>query len=277
MTEPLPVLESLNVAIDRGVAFVTISHPPINLVDARLWHQLRRFARWFEGEPDLRVVVFRSADPDFFLAHADLNMIRDRGGAPPEPHEGLQPFHSLGERMRRMDKVSIAQIEGRARGGGSEFALGLDLRFAAIGKALLSQPEAALGLIPGGGATQRLPRLIGRARALEVMLSCEDLDAEQAERYGYINRALAPDHIDSFVRNLAFRIASHPPAVLAGIKQAVDFGIDLTAGLKAEEALFANLIGTPATREGLDAALQRGVQRREPEMGDFVKLCGARP
>ena len=277
MTEPLPVFESLSVAIDRGVAFVTISHPPINLVDARLLHQLRRFARWFEGEQDLRVVVFRSADPEFFLAHADLNMIREYGAAPPEPHEGLLPFLSLGERLRRMDKISVAQIEGRARGGGSEFALSLDLRFAAIGRAILSQPEAALGLIPGGGATQRLPRLIGRARALEVMLGCDDLDAEQAERYGYVNRALAADRIDSFVRNLAYRIASYPAAVVAGIKQAADFGLDLTAGLKAEEALFTNLVRTVATREGLDAALQRGVQKREPEMGDFVKLCGARP
>jgi enoyl-CoA hydratase/carnithine racemase len=277
MTEPLPVFESLSVALDRGVAFVAISHPPINLVDARLLQQLRRFARWFEGEQDLRVVVFRSADPEFFLAHADLNMIREYGAAPPEPYEGLLPFLSLGERLRRMDKVSIAQIEGRARGGGSEFALSLDLRFAAIGKAILSQPEAALGLIPGGGATQRLPRLIGRARALEVMLGCDDLDAEQAERYGYVNRALAADRIDPLVRNLAYRIASYPAAVVAGIKQAVDFGLDLAAGLKAEETLFTNLVRTSATREGLAAALQRGVQKREPEMGDFLKLCGARP
>jgi enoyl-CoA hydratase/carnithine racemase len=276
MSEELPVFDSLRVALDHGVAFVTIAHPPINLVDPPLLRQLRRFARWLEAEQSLRVVVFRSADPEFFLAHADLVMIREYGAAPPTPREGLQPFSDLCERFRRMNKVSIAQIEGRARGGGSEFALGLDLCFGAIGKAILSQPEAALGLMPGGGATQRLPRLIGRARALEVMLGCEDLDAQQAERYGYINRAVPADRIGAFVQELAYRIAAYPAAIVASIKQAVDIPSNFEAGLKAEETLFAELVRMPATHAALDHALRRGVQQREAELGDFLALCGVR-
>jgi len=270
----LPAFDSLRLEIDRGVAFVTIAHPPINLIDAALLRQLRRFARWVEAEETLRVVVFRSADPDFFAAHADLVMIRDYGAAPPPPREGLLAFTELGERFRRMNKLSIAQIEGRARGGGSEFALGLDLRFAAIGKVILSQPEAALSLIPGGGATQRLPRLMGRARALEVMLGCEDFDAEQAERYGYVNRALPLDRIGAFVAELAYRVATYPAEVVAAVKQAVDFGLDLHAGFENEGALFSKRARVPATLESLDAALRRGMQRREAELGDFLQLCG---
>jgi len=276
MTEALPDFTSLRAELDRGVAFVTIAHPPINLLDRELLRELRRLARWLEGEEDLRVVVFRSADPEFFLAHADLVMIRDYGAAAPVPHEKLSPFVELGERFRRMDKLSIAQIEGRARGGGSEFALGLDLRFAALGKAILSQPEAALGLMPGGGATQRLPPLMGRARALEVMLGCEDCDAEQAERYGYVNRALPAQHIDGFVRNLAYRVAAWPASIIGRIKQAVDIGLDPEAGLHAEQERFAELVRLPQTRAGLERALQRGMQQRDAELGDFLTLCGVR-
>ncbi|MDB5969950.1 MAG: paaG6 [Hydrocarboniphaga sp.] len=279
MSTAAPVFDSLQLHIDRGVVFVTIAHPPINLVDAALLRQLRHFARWLEGEASLRVVVFQSADPEFFLAHADLVMIREYGESPmaSAPRTGLAPFNELGERFRCMDKLSIAQIEGRTRGGGSEFVLGLDMRFAALGKTVLSQPEAALGLMPGGGATQRLPPLIGRARALEVMLGCDDLSAEDAERWGYINRALPADQLQDFVRTLAYRVASYPAGVIAAIKQAVDLDNRVADGLLAEERLFASLVRAPQTLSNLTRALGRGVQQREAELGDFLKLCEPQP
>jgi len=277
MSEPLPELSSLRIGIERGVLFVTIAHPPINLLDASLVRQLRRLLSWLEGASRIRVVVFRSADPDFFLAHADLRMIIEYGASPPRPHAGLLPFNDMCERYRGLPQLTIGQIEGRARGGGSEFVLALDLRFAALGRALLAQPEAALGLIPGGGATQRLPHVVGRARALEIMLGCEDLDAERAQQYGYVNRALPAAHITGAVDALAFRAASYPPGLIARIKRSVDFGLELHAGLQQEEAAFAELAREDATRAQLERLLQAGVQQRAAELGDFLRLCGAAP
>ena len=182
--------ECLRVEAERGVAFVTIDHPPINLFDLALMGEVDRLGRELEGDDEVRVVVFQSANPEFFIAHADVELIR---GLPsdvgPRPTE-LGFFHQAMERFRSMPKVTIGKIEGRARGGGSELLLALDLRFGAIGRCVLAQPEVAIGIIPGGGGTQRLPRLVGRGRALEIVLGCADFDAELAERYGWINRAL---------------------------------------------------------------------------------------
>jgi len=195
--------EGLRVEIDERVAFVTLDHPPVNLFDAVLIGSLGNLAGELADDAGVGAVVVRSADPEFFIAHADLGLIqalpRDRTDRP----ERLEFIHVFMERWRTLPQVTIAQLEGRARGGGSEFALSLDLRFGAIGRAILGQPEVAVGILPGGSGTQRLQRLMGRSRALAVVLGCDDFDAELAERYGWINRALPPAEIGPFVDRLA--------------------------------------------------------------------------
>jgi enoyl-CoA hydratase/carnithine racemase len=168
--------------------------------------------------------------------------------------------------------VTIAQIEGRARGGGSELALSLDLRFAAIGRALVSQPEVAIGIIPGGSGTQRLGRLLGRGRALEAVLGCEDFDAELAERYGWVNRALPADEIGPFVDRLARRIAAHPPEAVRLAKQAVDAALPSPRdGLLVEGHAFQQSLADPALDARFDAALDAGAQTRAGEL-DLTNL-----
>jgi enoyl-CoA hydratase/carnithine racemase len=165
-----------------------------------------------------------------------------------------------------MPKVTIAKIEGICRGGGSELVLSMDMRFAALGKAVLSQPEVAVGIIPGGSGTQRLPRLVGRGRALEVILGCEDFPADLAERYGYVNRALPPEELTPFVEQLAHRIASFPAEAIARAKAAVaEAEPAVVQGLIEEAHLFNECVATPEARDRMQAFLKMGGQTREVE------------
>src|SRR5262245_15537527 len=182
--------EKLRVTVEDGVATVTIDNPPINLFDLALYLEMQRLAPQLRDDPDARVVVLRSATPGFFIAHFDVGLILRIPTDLPEPTE-LNDFHAMCETFRTMPKATIAVVEGRAGGGGSEFALSCDMRFAARDTAIFNQPEVALGIIPGGSGTQRLARLVGRSRALEIILSCDDVDAELAEQWGWVNRALS--------------------------------------------------------------------------------------
>ncbi|MFN2378130.1 MAG: enoyl-CoA hydratase/isomerase family protein, partial [Candidatus Binatia bacterium] len=148
--------QCLKIRIDRGVCFATIDHPPINLFDVALMQEIDGLGRQVEADPEVRVVVFDSADPDFFIAHADVSLIQQLPDHAPARSTELSFFHAMVDRFRTMPKVSIAKVEGRTRGGGSEFVLSLDMRFAALGKAVFGQPEVALGILPGGSGTQRL-------------------------------------------------------------------------------------------------------------------------
>jgi len=271
----------LRVRRDRGVAFVTIDHPPINLFDLALLQDMSRIGVELEQDDGVRVVVFASANPDFFIAHADVALIQSLPAeAPPKP-TSLGLFHAMVDRFRTMPKATIAQIEGRARGGGSEFALSLDMRFGALGRAVLAQPEVALGIIPGGSGTQRLPRLIGRARALEVILGCEDFDAELAERYGYLNRALPPAELGPFVERLAYRIASFPAEAIALAKTAVAAAeLPTFEGLLEEADCFNRTLGTEGARTRMARFLALGGQTPEVErdLGGLIdRLAGAKP
>ena len=223
-----------------------------------------------------RVVVFRSADPEFFIAHADLGLIKALPRDPrPDPTE-LDFFPGLVERWRTLPQVTIAQIEGRARGGGSELALSLDMRFAALGRAVLGQPEVAIGIIPGGGGTQRLGRLLGRGRALEAVLGCDDFDAATAERYGWVNRALPADEIGPFVDRLARRIASFPALAVRSAKEAVDAAMPPPLeGLLAEARAWNTVLTDPDLDARFDAALAAGAQTREGEL-DLPALISGR-
>ena len=262
---------ALRMTIGGGIARVTIDHPPLNLLDATLLEDLDAAGRALAADDDVRVVVVDSADPEFFIAHADVRGMIGRGDARAERRERLSRFAEMTERWRTMPKATIAVIAGRARGGGSEFALALDMRFAARETAVLAQPEVGLGIPPGGGATQRLPRLAGRGRALEVILGGEDFDADTAERYGWINRALPAAELDPFVDRLAARIASFPAPAVAAAKAAIDAGeAPIADGLREEHRLLRRALATPEATAAMERFLAAGGQTREYErdLGD---------
>jgi enoyl-CoA hydratase/carnithine racemase len=267
--------ECLRVRVDGGVAWVTIDHPPINLFDLPLIQDMLRVGEALAADPKVRVVVFDSADPDFFIAHADVGLIQMLPEtAPPKPAK-LGFFHEMVERMRTMPKATIAKIEGIARGGGSEFVLSCDMRFGALGKCILAQPEVALGIIPGGSGTQRLPGLVGRGRALEIILGCDDIPADLAERWGYLNRALSAGELGPFVERLAHRIASFPPDAIALAKQAVNAAAPHTVDGLLEEAHCFNLsVATTSARERMAAFMASGGQTRavEKDPGKLAEL-----
>ena len=255
------------VKIDSAVAFVTIDHPPINLLDLRMMKEMNRIGKELESDSEVRVIVFQSADPDFFIAHADVDFILQLPRTVPEKATALGGFHKIVDRFRTMPKVTIGKIEGRARGGGSEFLLSLDMRFGAIGRAILSQPELTVGIIPGGGATQRLPRLMGRGRALEVILGCVDFSAELAERYGYINRAFPPEELTPFVEKLAYRIATFPAEAIALAKASVDSAeLPTVEGLIEEAHYFNQSVATEAAQKRMAKFMKTGGQKREVEL-----------
>jgi len=257
----------LRVERDDGVAVVTIDHPPINLFDATLMGEMDRLGRELEGDDTVRVILIQSANPEFFIAHADVELILRLPKNVEEKSQELNFFHTMVERYRTMPKVTMAVIEGCARGGGSEFLLSLDMRFGAIGGCVVSQPEVALGILPGGSGTQRLPRLMGRGRALEVILGCEDFDAETAERYGWINRALPPEELRPFVHRLARRIASFSKEAITLAKRSVDASeFPVLEGLLEEAWCFQQTLGIEDSREKMAIFMQQGGQTREVEL-----------
>src|SRR6201988_1875441 len=214
------VFEKLNVTREGAVLFAAINAPPMNLEGPELIRDLVSLIQRAEADDTVQVIVFKSADPDYFISHVDVTSIKENREAAAK----LDGDTSIGQMLRHLSAsrlVSIAQIEGRVRGVGSEFVLACDMRFAARESAIFGQFEPAFGVIPGAGAAQHLARLMGRARALEVMLSAEDYDAELAERYGWINRALPADALGEFVRSLAHRIARFPAAGHVTVKDRV--------------------------------------------------------
>lgn len=258
-------LQTLRVEVDGGVGTVWIQNPPINLFDLPMYVEMQQVAAALEADDDVRVVVLRSAVPGWFIAHFDVAFILQIPTGLPEPTV-LNDFHAMCERMRTMPKATIAVIEGRAGGGGSELALSCDMRFAARGQAILNQPEVALGILPGGSGTQRLARLAGRSRALEIVLGCDDVDADHAERYGWVNRALDPDDVWPYVDRLATRIASFPPHAVAAAKAMVlRAEKEVVPDLLAEGGAFNRTLGAPGTREAMERFLAAGGQTPEVE------------
>lgn len=267
--------ESLGLRRERGVAFVTINHPPMNMLDVALVNDLTTFLDEVQRDDGVRVVVFDSADPDYFLSLYDAQDLATRAVNPGTTGTVTSFFQEFVERYRTSPKVTIARIEGRVRFAGNEFVLGLDMAFAAKGRAIFGQPEVSLGVVPGGGATQRLPRLVGRARALEIILGSEDFDAEQAERYGWVNRALPSTEIGTFVEQLAFRIASFSPDALRLAKQAVDAGArPFAEGLREEGSCWDQAIATPEAKRRFQEFVAGGGQTRSGALS-YDWLVGA--
>lgn len=258
----------VKVSVDGRIAYVTISNPPVNVITMDLLTELMALSTALKADPELTVVVVRSADPDFFLAHFDVAAILERPiGFEPQKDAQLKPFHALCERFRRMNKIIIAQIEGRIGGGGAELAAAFDMRFGVRGKTRINQMEVPLGILPGGSGTQRLPRLIGRGRALELILGGDDLDAETAERWGWLNRVFETDEIGPFVDNLARRIASYPPPAVRLAKESVNAADgSWLDGLLEEAYLFERLLRTKEARHNMQRFLEIGGQTREGEL-----------
>ncbi len=260
--------EGLRLRQAAGVLDVTLDHPPLNLLDRTLFPSLVRLAADVEGDADTRVVVLRSAVPGFFIAHFDVELILGFPAptGPAVPAAELHQFHSMVERFRTMPKATIAVIEGRVGGGGAELAASCDLRIAALGMAILNQPEVALGILPGGSGTARLGRLLGRSRALEVILGCDDVDAATAERWGWVNRALPPEEVGAFVERLAERIAGFPHHAVAAAKACVlRAEKQVVPDLRAEAAAFDAVRVHPDAEAAMRAFLAAGGQTVEGE------------
>ena len=260
--------ELLHVVAARGVCRASIDHPPINLLDRALMIELDRLSREVEEDPAIRVLVVNSAVPNFFIAHADVEMLLSLPReALAEPASELGFFHAMVDRFRTMPKVTVAVIEGMARGGGCEVAQSFDIRIAAQGRAVFGQPEILVGILPGGGGTQRLPRLIGRGRAMEMVLSGADVDADTADRWGLINRALPPDEVGPFVDALASRIGSLPAVAIAEAKSSVLAAeADPVPGLLHEWLHFTRCLADSESATRMQAFLDAGGQTRDVEL-----------
>ncbi len=259
--------QRIGVDVRAGVAVATIDNPPINLLTIELLRDLVGLGREIEADDDVRVLVLRSANPDFFIAHFDVQTLIDSPIEGEPVRGGRNGFHEMCDKFRVMPKATIAQIEGRVGGGGSEMSMNFDMRFGVIGKTVVNQMEVPLGILPGGTGTQHLPRLVGRSRALEVILGGIDLDAETAEKWGYLNRALPADEIGPYVDALAERIASYPVEAVAAAKASVLCAEqDLREGLQEEAYLFQTLLRVPSAQANMRKFLKIGGHTPEGEM-----------
>jgi enoyl-CoA hydratase/carnithine racemase len=262
---------TLHVSVTDGVAYAVIDNPPINLLDAALMTDLDRFTGAMSAATDVRVIVFDSADPDFFIAHGDMRIAEDPQSfaaldVASEQDPSLNPMMRLHERIRTLPQITIAKLRGLARGGGAELLSAMDMRFAAREHAGLAQPEDTMGIIPGAGGTVYLPGLVGRARALEIILSGQLVDAPTAERIGWVNRAVPAAELDHVVDTLAARIAALAPGVARATVEAVDTAAASTAGgLATANELFGRLVSTPDAGRRGEAALAAGAQTRDGE------------
>ncbi|MDY7103542.1 MAG: enoyl-CoA hydratase/isomerase family protein [Actinomycetota bacterium] len=261
-------LEAITIERRGGVVDAVIDHPPINLIDRTLFRDLARLPDLVGAQPEARVLVLRSANPDFFLAHFDVELILAAPtDGPAERSSELNPFHRMCERYRTMPIPTICEIAGRVGGGGGELAASCDLRFGAAGHTALCQMEVPLGILPGGTGTQRLPALVGRGRALEIVLGGDDTDAATLERWGWLNRALATrDELRAHVARLAARIASFPPEAVSRAKASVlNAAPDPTPGLVEEAFLFQETLRTEGAQQRMRAFLERGGQTVDGE------------
>jgi enoyl-CoA hydratase/carnithine racemase len=258
--------ETLAIQQTKGVLFAEIAAPPMNLLGPELVRDLVSLIERAEADDAVSVIVFKSADPDYFISHVDLKRIAEYR-AEAAKLTGEASIALLFRYLSASRLVTIAQIEGRVRAAGSEFVLACDMRFAGRESAIFCQFESAFGQVPGGGAAQHLTRLMGRARALEVMLSAEDYDAELAERYGWINRALPADALADFVRSLAQRIAGFPAAGHASVKDRVNaIALAPIEDFRRDSDLFGEGVRDPETQRRIAAAMEHGLQTREGEM-----------
>ncbi|MGC0409881.1 enoyl-CoA hydratase/carnithine racemase [Streptomyces sp. SAI-195] len=262
-----PGCTTLRVDVEGGVARIVLDNPPVNVLDATMMRELRTVLDDIRDDASVRVVVFSSADPEFFLAHVDMRVAEDMdvleelaAAAPPD----VNVFQALGELLRRQPQVTIVKPAGKARGGGAEFVAAADMAFAAAETAGIGQIEALMGIVPGGGGTQYLRERVGRNRALEAVLTADLFDAETAASYGWINRALPADQLDAYVDRVARDIAALPEGVVEAAKSALP-AEHLTDGLVRENEAWAARIALPAVRQLIGRGLRDGAQTPDGE------------
>ena len=274
--------EAKRIRLERRSAFywrVTFDHPPLNIFGPESIPQLNEIVTSLESDDRVKVVVFDSAVEGFFITHYDfLAKLEDSTNIPPGP-TGLQALPDMLVRISRASVVSIASIRGRATGVGSELALASDMRFVSREKAILSQWEVGAGLVPGGGPMARLPRLIGRGRALEVLLGADDIRGDVAELYGYVNWALPDAELDAFVDALATRIASFDKEAIADTKRLVNIAsLPPDAEIAPEWDAFIASLGRPAAQARIKALMERGFHKAgdvENRLGYYIGQLGA--
>jgi len=240
---------------------IVFDYPPFNIVDATLYQALQGLLARMDASPSLRVVVFESANPEFFLAHFDLTGKTGNITTAVGP-SGLPILTDTFVRITRSPVASIAKIRGCVRGVSSEFVLACDMRFASREYTSLGQPEVGVGLHPGGGGTERLPPLVGRGRALEIVLGANDFDGDTAAQYGYVNRALPDEELDGFVDALARRIATFDGRAIAAAKRLIN-QVSLPSADNLLSALnsFQTALTWPETLQRVEALLKRGLQQ----------------
>jgi len=269
---------TLRVDVEDGVARIVLDNPPVNVLDATMMRELRTVLGAFRDDASIRVVVFSSADPEFFLAHVDMR-IGERMDlleelAASSPVDDVNVFQAMGELLRHQPQVTIVKLAGKARGGGAEFVAAADMAFAAAETAGIGQIEALMGIVPGGGGTQYLRERVGRNRALEAVLTADLFDAETAAAYGWINRALPADRLDAYVDRVARDIAALPEGVVAAAKHALPAG-HLTDGLSRENEAWATRIALPSVQHLMGRGLRDGAQTPAGERDLEALMRGA--
>lgn len=252
---------------------VTINNPPLNLFDQEMCDELRTLIDNLENNEEVKVVVFDSADPEYFISHLDVIRASEMDLSPGPT--GLSIWPDFAVRIEKASFITVGLLRGRARGVGSEFLQALDVRFASKEKAVLCQIELGTGLIPGGGGLERLPLLIGRARALEVILSSFDYDADTAEKYGWVNRSIPDVELDEFVDRFANRISGFNRNAISAAKRIINerTAVAKVADLAATQNTFFELLASPSVQERLNYLLQNGLQKRgelENKLGHFL-------
>jgi enoyl-CoA hydratase/carnithine racemase len=271
-------LRKRQLSIDRarpGIWTVTISNPPINMLDEDTIDELQELMPLIEQDESLKVVIFESGDPDFFIAHYDTSRAAQSAGkAGPT---GYHPWLDFVLRLGKAPVVSIAKVRGRARGVGNEFILACDLRFGSKEKAIFGQPEVGFGLIPGGGALDWLPRLVGRSRALEIVLSADDFDADTAAAYGMINRSINDVKLDEYVESFALRIASFDKQALKTAKALLNrTGIPEGDEFAASSRRFFEALSWPGPQARRSKVGQIGLGQRSEFELNLGKVLGPR-
>jgi enoyl-CoA hydratase/carnithine racemase len=262
MTSIAPeTIGGLSLQVEAGIASLTMRYPPLNLLGGDVFTDLSRMLPRIAADAAIRVLILQSGIPGVFCQHGDVSQMTGMdaaaAGQMPEMSGAIQGILGI---FSTMPPITIAKIAGLCRGGGQELALALDMRFAATEISRFGQPEVAMGIIPGAGGTTRLTRMLGGAKALEVLVGSDDLTAEDAERIGFINRALPPADLDDHVARLARRIADQPAHAVAAAKKAIYANLpklDFTAEV---EGLTATLTH-PGTQHLLDGMLEAGLQR----------------
>jgi enoyl-CoA hydratase/carnithine racemase len=256
---------------------ITFDNPPLNVMGPQFVREFRTIMSAIEADEQVRVVVFDSAIDGFFLNHSDFYADFDDLKSIPQGPTGLEAWPDILVRLTRAPVVSIASIRGRATGNGSEIALACDMTFVSREKAVLSQWEVGVGMVAGGGPMARLPHLIGRGRALEVLLSSNDIGGELAEAYGYVNRALPDAELDGFVDSLATRIAAFDKWAIANTKRLVNASLPADVEIAAGWDACMASVARPATQARLKAFMKLGFHKPgavENELGAYLGRIG---